>query len=143
MIEASAATIRQLKGVPALIKVAGFALLRAKTGQLTITLPDGRALFFNRDEVGPRAHLNIKDLDMIKRVAARGDIGFAESYADGQWTTDDLTAILAYFASNYEEAGRFAMGGAIAKLTNRLRHFFNRNTRDGARRNIVAHYDLG
>ena len=83
------------------------------------------------------------EFGFAKRALAGGDIGFAESYMDGEWSTPDLTAVLEFFSENFEAAGKLAVGGSLVKGINKVRHFFNRNSKAGARRNIMAHYDLG
>ncbi|MEO0981764.1 MAG: cyclopropane-fatty-acyl-phospholipid synthase family protein [Pseudomonadota bacterium] len=143
MIVMNTSSLGQLKDVPASLKIAGLALLRAKSGRLELELPDGRRLLFDQGQPGPEALFRIHNYAVLNRTAAGGDIGAAESYMDGDWSTDDLTAVLEYFSENFEAAGRLAIGGALTRLTNMIRHMFNRNTRKGARRNILAHYDLG
>jgi cyclopropane-fatty-acyl-phospholipid synthase len=75
-------------------------------------------------------------------VLCGGDIGFAEAYADGDWSTPDLTALLILMDRN--DASLAGMRGlAPLRLLARLRHLGRANTRRGSRRNISAHYDLG
>ncbi len=142
-IRASRQTIRQLKGVPTSFRVGGLALLRARRGSIRFTLPDARVLVFDHEQPGPKADIRVHDYHFIGQVLAGGDIGFAEAYMDGKWSTSDLTAVLLFFTENFEAAGRLAVGGRMVKFVNNLRHLFNRNSKAGARRNIMAHYDLG
>jgi cyclopropane-fatty-acyl-phospholipid synthase len=74
---------------------------------------------------------------------AAGDIGFAEAYIAGEWETPDLTAFLYIFCVNHEAVATLLPGRPIIKWVQRIRHWLNRNTKSGARRNIHAHYDLG
>ena len=142
-IQASRQSISQLKSVPASFRMGALALLRARRGRITVTLDDGRRLVFDHGEAGPQAEIIAHDYSFVKQVLAGGDIGFAEAYMDGKWSTPDLTAVLLFFTENFEAAGRLAVGGWMVRIANNLRHFFNRNSRAGARRNIMAHYDLG
>ena len=142
-IVATAQSIGKLKHVPTIFRLGALALLRTQRGQLLFRLPDGRELLFQHDEPGPEAEIVIHDYSFIKRAFAGGDVGFAEAYMDSQWSTPDLTAVLRFFSANFEAAGQLARGGAIVRWANHVRHFFNRNSRAGARRNIMAHYDLG
>jgi cyclopropane-fatty-acyl-phospholipid synthase len=80
---------------------------------------------------------------VFESVLARGDIGFAESYLEGDWDTPDLAALLTLFNANREVIGRALYGSPLALLGARLKHLFNANTRAGSKRNILAHYDLG
>jgi len=142
-IRASRHSLRSLKGVPTVFRAGGLALLRARRGKILFDLPDGRQVLFDHGEAGPSAHVIVHDYDFARRALAGGDVGFAEAYMDGQWSTPDLTAVLEFFSENFEAAGQLAVGGWVIKMVNRLRHLLNRNSRAQARRNIMAHYDLG
>ncbi|MEL6829907.1 MAG: class I SAM-dependent methyltransferase, partial [Pseudomonadota bacterium] len=142
-IEASSSTLRALTGVPASFRIAAMMLLRARKGQIRFRLPNGRLLVFNHGIDGPRAEVIVHKYDFARRAMGGGDIGFAESYMDGEWSTPDLTSVLRYFAVNFEAAGQLAVGGKLVRALNKVRHAFNRNSKTGSRRNIEAHYDLG
>ncbi len=110
-------------------------------GLLEVRLPDGGSRLFGEGE--PGVVLQVHDEAMFGRVLARGDIGLAEAYLDGQWDTPDLTGLLGLFAANRDALRRAVYGSWRQLLGARLRHWLNRNSRDGSRRNIMAHYDLG
>jgi cyclopropane-fatty-acyl-phospholipid synthase len=76
---------------------------------------------------------------MFWRLALHGDLGAAESYIAGEWSSPDLDALLKLALLN---AAALPQAGLVRVLP-RLRHELNRNTRRGSRRNIAAHYDLG
>ena len=80
---------------------------------------------------------------MFSRVLARGDIGLAEAYLDGQWDSPDVTGLLALLARNRDALNKAVYGSWRQLLAARVRHWFNRNSREGSKRNIMAHYDLG
>ena len=143
IIKASGPTIRHLADVPASFRLTGLLLLRAKRGALSFELPDGRIVEFDHGEPGPRAHIQVHDYQFARRSLAGGDIGFAESYMAGQWSTDDLTGVLEFFSENFEAAGKLAVGNFAMRSLNLLRHLFNRNSKAGSKRNIMAHYDIG
>lgn len=143
-ITASPNALRMLKNVPASFRIACLALLNTQYGSLIFELPDGRKLKFENAGEGPEAVIVVHDYNFVKRAMAGGDVGFAESYMDGEWSTPDLTAVLRFFSANFESAGRLAVGGAVMRGLNMIRHVFsNRNSREGAKKNIEAHYDLG
>ncbi|WP_374341508.1 class I SAM-dependent methyltransferase [Azonexus sp.] len=110
-------------------------------GLLEVRLPDGGSRLFGEGE--PGVVLQVHDEAMFGRVLARGDIGLAEAYLDGQWDTPDLTGLLGLFAANRDALRRAVYGSWRQLLGARVRHWLNRNSRDGSRRNIMAHYDLG
>lgn len=143
-IQATTQSIRQLSGVPASFRLACLMLLQTRKGHLTFELPDGRRIVFQNIEPGPAATVRVHDFRFIKRALAGGDVAFAESYMDGDWSTDDLTAVLRFFSTNFDSAKRLSRGNILVRSMNMLRHVLSRrNSRSGARKNIMAHYDLG
>ncbi len=72
-----------------------------------------------------------------------GDIGFAESYIAGDWTTPDLAALLTLFTTHRDDVEAIVYGTWWGSLLYRARHFLRRNSRLGSKKNVHAHYDLG
>jgi len=119
-----------------------FELLDKLTGGLLeVRLPGGSKVQFGNGE--GRLTLQVHDEAMFGRVLARGDIGLAEAYVDGQWDSSDVTGLLALLARNREPLAKAIYGSWPQLLAARMRHWFNRNSRAGSKRNIMAHYDLG
>jgi cyclopropane-fatty-acyl-phospholipid synthase len=129
-----------------------------KLGRLRVELPDGTTRDFG--ETGSRAKTVAPRLGGLACICVRrtafftksvlyGDIGFAESYIDGDWETPDLTALLGWFLLNIDHAPTLS-GSQKAKslvlnllrLGNRVGHLLRPNTRVKAQRNISDHYDL-
>ncbi|MDB5470817.1 MAG: SAM-dependent methyltransferase [Caulobacter sp.] len=113
------------------------------TGALDVVMPGGRRLEFRGTREGPTAELIVKDYKAIARVMSGADIGFAEGYMAGEWDTPDLPALLTAFTFNLDQIGRIMAGNPLVKAWNFLIHLLRRNDREGSRRNIHAHYDLG
>ncbi len=79
-----------------------------------------------------------------RAVAAQGSVGAGEAYIAGHWRCDNLVALVQLLVGNRAlldgmERGPARLGGWLLQGWNHLR----RNTREGSRRNIAAHYDLG
>ncbi|WP_448211705.1 class I SAM-dependent methyltransferase [Colwellia sp. MEBiC06753] len=73
-----------------------------------------------------------------------GSIGAAEAYIDKQWDSPDLTAVIRVFARAQQVTDRFEKYVSwLTKIKNKLFHFRNRNSEQGSKKNILAHYDLG
>ncbi|MGS0754849.1 class I SAM-dependent methyltransferase [Roseateles sp. GG27B] len=120
-----------------------FRLLgQLRHGSLDVQLPDGSTAHFG-GTVEPRAALRIRDWALCSAVLRSGDIGFAESYVAGHWSSPDLRALLELFIRNREALESVVYGHWWGALLHRARHLLNRNTREGSRKNIHAHYDLG
>ena len=88
--------------------------------------------------------LHVKDAGFYRQVAGNGSVGAGEAYMDGQWSCDDLVALMRLLVRNRDlldgmETGVARLGGYAMKAL----HAFRRNTRLGSRKNIAAHYDLG
>ena len=127
-------------------------------GRLRVELPDLSAREFGDPaaaarEVAPgvrsNALIRIRRPAFFQKCALYGDIGFAESYLDGDWDSPDLTAVVGWFILNIENAPTLS-GSQRAKTVavnflraaNRLGHLLRPNSRAIARRNISEHYDL-
>ncbi|MGM0585991.1 MAG: class I SAM-dependent methyltransferase [Pseudomonadota bacterium] len=116
---------------------------RLEAGALTFALPDGREFRAAGPRPGPEGRIEVRDPGLFARLLRDGELGFAEAYMDGDWDTPDLQAVLDVALLNNESMARRFSGAALARAMERLRHWMNRNTRRGSRRNIAAHYDLG
>ena len=127
--------------VPLAARAALALLERIGHGRVEVALPDGslRALGGG----APVARLDVADWGVFGAALRRGDIGFAEAFIDGRWSSPDLAQLLTVIARNRAAIERAVYGGFWGQLAYRLRHAFNANTRRGSRRNIAAHYDLG
>ena len=128
--------------VPAPWRVLFSLLRRMDCGRLELTLPDRSVHVF-----GPggrmSAALDVRDMRTAVAVVARGDVGFGEAYMRGMWDTPDLVALLTLLAANQPALTGAFYGRAWVRAFLRLRHAVRGNTRRQAKRNIVAHYDLG
>jgi cyclopropane-fatty-acyl-phospholipid synthase len=136
-----------LQGAPASARMALRMLQHLKHGALDVQLPDGSSAHFGQVTVdhpdAPRAALRIHDWAVCSAVIKSGDIGFAEGYIDGHWTTPDLTALLKLFIANREQIESVIYGHWLGRLAYRIKHLLNHNSKANSRKNIQAHYDLG
>jgi cyclopropane-fatty-acyl-phospholipid synthase len=118
-------------------------IARLEYGRLRVVLPCGAVVEKAGVEDGPDATIVVRRWRMLRRVVASGDIGFAEAYMDGDWTTPDLTSVIRLAARNNDALAPAISGSVVMRLANRIFHLLQPNTRNGARKNIEAHYDLG
>jgi len=146
------AIIRNGDAVPA---VRGRHLLRRmllarmqgmRHGRLIIDDPLGRVELGEAPDSHPElvVHVQVDDLAFYRAVAANGSVGAGEAFMDGLWRCDDLVGLIRLLVRNRDlldgmESGLARLGGMAMKGWHALR----RNTREGSRRNIAAHYDLG
>ncbi|MBC7545121.1 MAG: class I SAM-dependent methyltransferase [Candidatus Sericytochromatia bacterium] len=91
-----------------------------------------------------RATVTVLDPRFYRIIAWRGTTGSGEAFMDGLWTCDDLTALMRILLRNEAVMNRidYRLASLLAPI-DRLLHAFRRNTVNGSRKNIAAHYDLG
>ena len=112
-------------------------------GQLVVEDPLG-TLRIGQAGSGPAVTLRVLDPGFYRALATHGSVGAGQAYMDGLWQCSDLVGLIRLLARNRDlldgmETGSARLGGLAMKAMHALR----RNTREGSRRNIAAHYDLG
>ena len=118
-------------------------LERLNHGQLAVTFPDGQRAAFGWHDGSERADFQLHNWNVVKAALHNGDIGFAESWIAGDWSTSDLPRLMTLLVRNRNSIDDAVYGSVSGRLLHRLRHWLNRNTRTQSKRNIHAHYDLG
>jgi cyclopropane-fatty-acyl-phospholipid synthase len=116
---------------------------RIQVGSLRVHAPSGGEIVHRGEEPGPDAVLVLHNWRALRHLLLKGDVGFAESYMDGDWSSPDLTALVLLVARNTDALGNSVDGLSAIRAMNRILHKARSNSRAGAKRNIEAHYDLG
>ena len=129
-------------GAPAAARATLRLLQRLRHGQLTVQLPDGSFQQFGQGG-GISATLRLHNWKVCGAALKSGDIGFAEGYIAGDWSTPQLADLLRLFLRNRNEIEDVIYGTWLGRLAYRLRHLLHRNTKTNSKKNIHAHYDLG
>ncbi len=132
-----------LADLPRIVRLALSFGARLRRGTLDVTLPDGRVIRLGGQEPGPNAAMRLHNYGFASRLINGGDIGIAEAYLAGDWDTPDLTQFLYLFCVNHDLIQAMLNDKPLMRFVQLLQHWFNRNTRRQARRNIHAHYDIG
>ena len=112
-------------------------------GEITIADASGTSKLGTGGDL--HATLHVREPRFYRQAALGGSLGAANSYLQGDWDCDSLTALFRLFVRNSAAAGSFgsrlvatraagSTGSAIGARPIR---------RAGSRRNIRAHYDLG
>ena len=117
-------------------------LQRLKFGSLTVQCPDGRMQRFGANAL-PHATLVLHNWQPFYAALKSGDIGFAESFIAGDWSTPNLTDLLRVLVKNRKQVEAVIYGTWVGQLAYRIKHLLHRNTRSNSQKNIHAHYDLG
>jgi cyclopropane-fatty-acyl-phospholipid synthase len=127
---------------PAAAKTVLRLLSRLKHGSLHVHLPDGSVQSFGSGQA-PKASLWLQNWNVCSAALRSGDIGFAESFIAGDWTTNNLTGLLRVLILNRQEVDDVIYGTWLGRFAYRIKHLLNRNTKSNSQKNIHAHYDLG
>ena len=86
----------------------------------------------------------VGDRKFYRRVMVGGTIGSAESYANSEWVSNDLTSLIRIMIRNLNQFSRIEKTwGWIKNSLNFIQHMMRRNTINGSQKNIHEHYDLG
>jgi cyclopropane-fatty-acyl-phospholipid synthase len=129
---------------PAEAKFVLTLLNKLEHGSLSIQFPDGQTATFGRADDGNRhVTLNLKNWQLYRSVLKSGDIGFAESYIAGHWTSSSLPGLIELISRNRQQLESVIYGTWWGNLLYRIKHLLNRNSRTGSKKNIHAHYDIG
>jgi cyclopropane-fatty-acyl-phospholipid synthase len=112
-------------------------------GHVAVVLPSRERIEYHGRQPGNSATLVLHRWRAIARLLSQGDLGFAESYIDGDWSSPDLAALLELAARNIAQLDRKISGLLPVRMFNRLRHLLRPNSKSGSRKNISFHYDLG
>jgi cyclopropane-fatty-acyl-phospholipid synthase len=126
---------------PASAKLILALLENLKHGALSLTTPDGVQRHYGDDS--PPLTLELNNWNCLSAAMRSGDIGFAETYIEGDWQTNDLSGLIALLVRNRAAIDSLVYGSWWGSLAYRLKHLLNRNSKAGSRKNIHAHYDIG
>jgi cyclopropane-fatty-acyl-phospholipid synthase len=90
------------------------------------------------------AHLRVYHPAFYRRVLFGGSIGGGEAYVTNLWDVDDLTALARIMVRNMKLLDRMEQGFAwLRRPFFLVRHLLRNNNKKRAKKNIIAHYDLG
>ena len=139
------------KDAPAAARSALRLLQNLRHGALTLHLPDGSQRRFGEHPQQhtlhtphhPSASMTLHNWNVFGAALKSGDIGFAESYIAGDWSTTNLTELLKVFSANRKQVDAMIFGTWAGRLLYRVKHLLHHNSRANSRKNIHAHYDLG
>ncbi len=112
-------------------------------GTVQIELPDGRPLLPAADDGSASYRLLVNNPRFFRRVLLGGEIGFGESYTDGDWSTADLPALLTLLASNIPVLDeRNPLAVLAGRFANRLRQRRRSDTLMGSLETVEDSPDL-
>ena len=134
LLETMPASVRRIVGL----------LEQLQHGVLTVHWPEGQVSQFGQAH-GDALHasLHLHNWEPFTQAIKSGDIGFAESFIAGDWTSSDIPSLLRLFIANRKHIDDLIFGHWLGRTYYRIKHFLKRNTKANSQKNIQAHYDLG
>lgn len=118
-------------------------------GRMTLTLPDGNQVIFGNGD-GVHCSVQVNNYDLFRKFILFGDVGFGESYMEGDWDCDNLTNFVSWVLLNVTHVPTLSgnklsskIGVNFLSVLNKLEHAFRKNNLTGSKKNIQEHYDLG
>lgn len=116
-------------------------LKNSKHGTLNITFPDGKTNVYGEGEL--KANLIVKNWAAIDQLVNKGDLGLAEAIINDDIQVDDAAALIEWACRNDQSLGQALHGTLMGTLLYQLKRVLTSNSKNQAKKNIVAHYDLG
>jgi cyclopropane-fatty-acyl-phospholipid synthase len=114
-----------------------------ESGAIFCHLPDETVRRLGGRRPGFEAEVHLRDWRALVRLATGGSAGWYQAWEAGEWASPDMVSLFAVFMANAAALGDEGRAKGPWRLASRALHWFNRNTRGQAERNIHAHYDLG
>ena len=124
-------------------KIANNIFSKIEYGNINVVFPSGKKIKFKGKYSGINAYISLKNFSMIIKLLRKGAIGFAESYMDNDFTTDNLKDLLIFAEQNKPSFLKYSKGKLLYKIIYKIAHYFNENTKIKSQKNISHHYDLG
>lgn len=112
-------------------------------GSLLAHFPGGMTRLLGGRGEGPAAEVIVHDWRAVLRLVTGGSVGCYQGYEAQEWDSPDPVQLFTLFVRNAASLGDTARAKGLWRLTARLLHALRRNSRNRAKRNIAAHYDLG
>lgn len=113
------------------------------SGTIHGTLPDGSKRILGGRAPGFECIVELRSYNALIRLASNGSVGWYQAWEAGEWWSPDPVPLFALFMQHAERLGDTARAKGPFRHALKLAHLVNRNTHEGAQKNISAHYDLG
>ena len=100
--------------------------------------------YFGEETSDLKATISVNNNEFYKSISFQGSIGAAEQYILNNWNTTNLTNLVRVFVRNQDLLDELEGGSAWLKNSLlKIAHYLNKNTKQGSKKNISTHYDLG
>lgn len=120
-------------------------LSKLTNGELIVR--DGRNEYYfgkTSDDFPKPVYIDVHHPSFYIDVAFGGTPGSGEAYMKGSWSCSDLLTLIRVFLRNRHVMDTMDYGFSRLKgPMHKLGHLLSRNTKEGSKKNISAHYDIG
>lgn len=130
-------------------QVARFILFKKldaiKHGYLQVYF-NGLVYEFGDKEIQKDLHavIYVHDAKIFREIILGGEPAAGNGYVQGGWSAENLIEVIRLFTLNREVLFSFKYGlGSLAKHLYGFTHRNRKNSKQGSKRNIQAHYDIG
>ena len=124
-------------------KIADNFLSKLNKGNLHVTFPNNEKKTFSGCKFGYEADIKFNNYKIFTKLLRKGATGFAESYMDGDFETNDLSKLLLFGHDNESYYLKKQNKNSIINYYIKFKHYLNENTQKKSKDNIKYHYDLG
>jgi cyclopropane-fatty-acyl-phospholipid synthase len=118
-------------------------LSEVQKGSIVIETPEGYRFNYCGMEEGENVLIKVYDWSFAEELFMKGDIGLGESYIAGFWDCDEINKLIRFGIENKHILEKVIRGSLLKIIFYRAKHMLNRNSKQGSKKNIHAHYDLG
>jgi cyclopropane-fatty-acyl-phospholipid synthase len=118
-------------------------LKKLHLGRLTL-LQNNQEYHFGASDAQPHVTVTVRSNKLFNRILFFGTNGAAYSFIQGEWETNDLTALIEIILMNQSVFATIdnRFSGYLNRLVN-LWHGLQKNYKKRSKKNILQHYDLG
>ncbi|HPF45638.1 MAG: class I SAM-dependent methyltransferase [Alphaproteobacteria bacterium] len=124
-------------------KIVHSRIKKAQFGRIEVTLPNQQTISHLGKHPGHNVAIDFKSWKSLFQYMLSGQLAFVEAYINGQIQISNLYALCNWFLDNEKYFSK-KQNSLISDFINRFLHLvLNDNNREGSRKNISFHYDLG
>tara|TARA_B100000029_G_scaffold339604_1_gene331817 strand:- start:539 stop:1726 length:1188 start_codon:yes stop_codon:yes gene_type:complete len=118
-------------------------LKKISYGHLTLIDARKKEYFFGDSKSYLKSRIKINNPSFCYNILRKGSSALGESYINGEFETDNLTALIELSAKNINITHKFSGFFQFFFFPNFLRRSLFKNTKERSKKNISLHYDLG
>ena len=112
-------------------------------GKITVIFPSKKLYIFKGTTKGYEADIKLNNYNLFYKLLRKGSVGFAESYMDNDFETNNLSRLLLFAHQNELSYLNQKKAKWFHNFIIKIQHYMKKNTKFRSKKNISHHYDLG